>query len=197
MAHDDWRIHVELEQEGDQGADFFERFSDGLGDEAKELAETLTGDRLAVSRDGSEFFVYASRKIQAEHAHAVIEAELRRHGFEAKVSRVERWLEDEERWDDESKDETWEEEAVEQGWAPWEVRVGCNSHREAKELADRLESEGYRPLRRWRYLIVGTDSREDADALALRLHGEVEVGGEVVWEEAADSGVVSPFRIFG
>ena len=30
------------------------------------------------------------------------------------------------------------------------------------------------------YLIVGTDSREDADALARRLHGEVEVGGDVV-----------------
>jgi len=197
MAHDDWRIHVELEQEGDQRADLFERLVDDLGDEAKELAKTLTGDRLAVSRDGSELFVYASRKISAEHAHAVIEAELRRHGFVARVSRVERWLEDEERWDDEPKDETWEEEAVEHGWAPWEVRVGCHSHREAIELAEKLESEGYRPLRRWRYLIVGTDTREDAKALARRLHGEVEVGGEVVWEEAADAGVVSPFRIFG
>ena len=64
-------------------------------------------------------------------------------------------------------------------------------------LAEQLESEGYRPLRRWRYLIVGTNTREDADALARRLHGEVEVGGDVAWEEAVEAGVVSPFRIFG
>jgi len=197
MAHDDWRIHVALEQEDGQSADFFERLGGGLGDEAKELAKALAGDRLAVSRDDSELFVYASSKAQAEHAHAVIEAELRRHGFAAAVSRVEHWLEKEERWDDEPKDETWEEEAVEHGWAPWEVRVACNSHREAQELADRLENEGYRPLRRWRYLIVGTDSHDDAEKLARRLHGEVEVGGEVAWEEAGDAGVVSPFRIFG
>jgi hypothetical protein len=197
MAHDDWRIHIELEQESGQSADFFARLSGGLGDEAKELAKALAGDRLAVSRDDSELFVYASGKAQAELAHAVIEAELRRHGFAAAVGRVEHWLEKEERWDDEPKDETWEEEAVEHGWAPWEVRVACNSHREAQELADRLENEGYRPLRRWRYLIVGTDSHDDAEKLARRLHGEVEVGGEVAWEEAGDAGVVSPFRIFG
>jgi hypothetical protein len=196
MPSDDWRIHIELEPEDEQ-SDFLERLSGGLGREAEELAKALAGDRLAVSRDGSELFVYASKKNSAEHAHEVIEAELRRHGFEATVSRVEHWLEDEERWDDEPKDETWEEEAVEHGWAPWEVRAGCNSRREATALAERLEREGYRPLRRWRYLIVGTDTREDADALARRLHGEVEVGGEVVWEEATDAGVVSPFRIFG
>ena len=43
-----------------------------------------------------------------------------------------------------------------------------------------LEAEGYKPERRFQYLIVGTATREDADALAARLHGEVEAGGEVV-----------------
>lgn len=196
MPSDDWRIHIELQREGDQG-DFLERLRGGLSDEAQELAKALAGNSLAVSRDGNELFVYASTKIQAEHAHAVIEAELRHRSLEAKISPVERWLEKEERWDDEPKDETWEEEEVEHGRAPWEVRVGCNSHREAIELAERLEGEGYRPVRRWRYLIVGTDSHEDAEKLASRLHGEVEPGGEVAWEEAGDAGVVSPFRIFG
>jgi hypothetical protein len=196
MPSDDWRIHIELEQDGDQGADFFERLTGGLGDEAAELAKALSGDRLAVSRDDRELFVYASSKSQAENAHAVIEAELLRHGFEATVSRVEHWLVSEERWDDEPKEETWEEEAAEHGWAPWEVRVGCNSHREAIALAERLEGEGYRPIRRWRYLIVGTETRKDAEALANRVHGEVEPGGDVAWEEAADAGVLSPFRLF-
>lgn len=195
VAHDDWRIHVELKQEGEQG-DFVERLTSALGDEAEELAEALKGDRLAVSRGDGELFVYASSKSQAEHARSLIEAELTRRGFEATVSGVEHWLVSEERWDDEPKGETWEEEEVEQGEAPWEVRVTCGSHHEAKELAERLESEGYRPVRRWRYLIVGTETREDAETLAGRLHGEVEPGGDVAWDEAADAGVISPFRLF-
>jgi len=195
VAHDDWRIHVELKQEGEQG-DFVERLTSALGDEAEELAEALKGDRLAVSRGDGELFVYASSKSQAEHARSLIEAELTRRGFEATVSGVEHWLVSEERWDDEPKGETWEEEEVEQGEAPWEVRVTCGSHHEAKELAERLESEGYRPVRRWRYLIVGTETREDAESLAGRLHGEVEPGGDVAWDEAADAGVISPFRLF-
>lgn len=196
MSSEDWRIHIELEQGGDQGADFFERLTGDLGDEARELAKALSGEHLVVSRDDNELFVYASTKKQAEHAHAVIEAELRGLGLEATISPVEHWLEKEQRWDDEPKDETWEEEAAEHGGAPWEVRVGCKSHQEAIALADRLEAEGYRPVRRWRYLIVGTDSHDDAEKLAGRLHGEVEPGGEVAWEEAADAGVVSPFRLF-
>jgi hypothetical protein len=42
-------------------------------------------------------------------------------------------------------------------------------------------------------VIVGTATREDADALASRLHGQVEPGGELVWETAPGN----PFAIFG
>lgn len=196
MSSEDWRIQIELEQDGDQGADFFERLRGGLGDEARELAKAFSGEHLAVSRDDNELFVYAATKKQAEHAHAVIEAELRERGLEATISPVEHWLEKEQRWDNEPKDETWEEEAAEHGGAPWEVRVGCKSHQEAIALAERLEGEGFRPIRRWRYLIVGTASHDDAEKLAGRLHGEVEPGGEVAWEEAADAHLISPFRLF-
>ena len=196
MSSEDWRIQIELEQDGDQGADFFERLRGGLGDEARELAKALSGEHLAVSRDDNELFVYAATKKQAEHAHAVIEAELRERGLEATISPVEHWLEKEQRWDNEPKDETWEEETAEHGGAPWEVRGGCKSHQEAIALAERLEGEGFRPIRRWRYLIVGTASHDDAEKLAGRLHGEVEPGGEVAWEEAADAHLISPFRLF-
>ena len=60
-------------------------------------------------------------------------------------------------------------------------------------LADQLETEGYKPERRSQYLIVGAASREDADALAARVHGEVEPGGELVYEVEP----ANPFRIFG
>jgi hypothetical protein len=67
------------------------------------------------------------------------------------------------------------------------------THADARALADRLEQEGYGVERRWHYLIVGTASREEADALAARVHGEVEPGGELVWQTVPGN----PFAVFG
>jgi hypothetical protein len=188
---DDWRIRVEVEERHAGG--FLDRIAAELDDEARELARALERSRLAVSRDGDEIFVYASSPDAAERARHVIEAQLRSLDVEARVSCVEHWLDGEDRWDDEPPGETWEEEELERGYAPWEVRVGCESRRAADDLAEQLESEGYRPLVRFRYLIVGAASREEAEALAARLHGEVEAGGEVVWETVPGN----PFAIFG
>src|SRR6266576_545068 len=171
MARDDWRIRIEIEDE--QAPGLLERLGFALSDEASELAQELAKRRLAVSYDDDEVFVYASSRAEAERARAVIQAELRDLGVAAVTGPVEHWLED---------DETWEEEELERGYAPWEVRVSCKSHREARELADQLEQEGYSVERRWRHLIVGAASKEEAEALAARLHGEVEPGGELVWE---------------
>jgi hypothetical protein len=194
MANDDWRIRIELEKEQAQG--LLDRLGGDLGAEAAELAADLKNRRLSVSRDDDTIFIYASTRADAEKAHAIVEAELRERGVEATTSRVEHWLDAEERWDDEPPGETWEEEELDRGYAPWEVRVQCGSRQEASDLAGRLETEGYKPLRRFHYLIVGTASKEDAEELAQRLHGEVEVGGEVVLEELQ---VVNPrpFAVFG
>jgi hypothetical protein len=192
MADDDWRITIELEEE-EHATGMLERLGGDLGAEAQELAQELQARRLAVSRDDNTIFVYAATRPDAEKAHAVVEAELREHGIQARTSRIEHWLEEEERWDDEPPSETWEQEELDRGYAPWEVRVECSSHHEARQLADQLESEGYKPERRFHYLIVGAASREDADALAARLHGEVELGGEVVSEETPGSW----FAVFG
>jgi hypothetical protein len=188
---DDWRIRIEVEERHAGG--LLDRLGAELDEDARELARELERKRLAVSRDGDEIFVYASSRTEAERAHAVIEAQLRALGGEATASRVEHWLEDEERWDDEPKGETWEEEELDQGSAPWEVRVTLPSRSEAHALAQQLESEGYRPLRRFQYLIVGAASKEDAEALAGRLHGRVEGGGEIARETAPQN----PFAVFG
>jgi hypothetical protein len=187
---DDWRIRIEVEDVHER---VLERLGVELDDEARELAGELKGRRLAVSRDGDEIFVYASTRSEAEHARNVVESELKTLGLEATTSEVEHWLDEEDRWDNEPPGETWEEEDLDRGYAPWEVRVECPSHREARTLADQLESEGYKPERRFRYLIVGTATREDADALAKRVHGEVEPGGELVYEVEP----ANPFAIFG
>jgi hypothetical protein len=140
---DDWRIHITVEeQEG-----LLDRLGDVLGAEARELAEELEKRRLAVSRDGDELFVYASSRSEAVRAGEIIDAVLREQGIEAKTSRIEHWLDAEDRWDDEPPGETWEEEELDRGYAPWEVRVALPSHREARELG--LEG-GRRGARRTR-----------------------------------------------
>ena len=188
---DDWRIRIEVEEAHAGG--LLDRLGADLDEEARDLARELEKRRLAVSRDGDEIFVYASTRAEAERAHGVIEAQLRSLGGATRATRVEHWLEDEERWDDEPAGETWEEEELDRGYAPWEVRVQCASRDEAKSLAETLEAEGYHPVRRFHYLIVGTASKEDADALAARLHGQAEPGGELVWETAPQN----PFAVFG
>jgi len=193
MANDDWRITVEVEGARDVAG----RLAGDLSAEAKELADDLKGRRLSVSVDDETIYVYASSQPDAEKARAVVEAELQANGIEAKTSKVEHWLEDEERWDDEAPGETWEEEELEEGFAPWEVRVECGSPAQAADLAAQLETEGYKPLRQSHFLIVGAASHEDAEALATRLHGEVEVGGEVVLEAQTEAWLRNPFRYFG
>ena len=189
MAQDDWRIRIDVE---DQADTLLERLGIDLGDEARELAKGLGEHRLAVTRDGDTVFVYASSAAQTEQARQVVQAELREAGLEARSIAIEHWLADEERWDDEPETPDWEEEVASRGFAPWEVRVERESHDEAERLADELEAEGYGVVRRWRYVIVGAESREEADQLARRLGGEVEPGGELVYEVPEGT----PFAVF-
>ena len=189
---DNWRIRVELPEE-DHVSSLLDRLGLDLGsDEAKRLAKELEGHRLAVSRDDDVVFVYAESPAQAEQARRMVDAELADEGIAAQAE-VERWLPEEERWSGEPPQETWEQEELRRGYAPWEVRVELASHEEADELADSLEREGFDVVRRWRYLIVGTETEEQARELARRVHGEAEPGGEAVWEVAPQN----PFAVFG
>jgi hypothetical protein len=190
--NDDWRIRIEL-GEAVHADTLLGRLGLDLGsDEAQRLAKELQGHRLAVSNDEDTVFVYVDSAAQADQARKVVEAELEDEGIEAEVI-TERWLPDDERWSGEPTQETWEQEVIDQGHAPWEVRVELPSHEEADELADELQREGFDVLRRWRYLIIGAGSEEEARALAKRVHGDAEPGGEVVWEVAPQN----PFAVFG
>jgi len=194
MANDDWRIRIEVEEE-QHATGLLERLAGELGSDARELAKELEERRLAVSRDGDTVFVYADSRAAAEQAHQVVAAEISEQGIAARTSKVEHWIDEEDRLDDEPGTGTWEQDELKQGYAPWEVRVECGSRRAATELADQLEQEGYKPLRRFQFLIVGTSSKEEAETRAARLHGEVEIGGEVACEEAQPFGRI--FTIFG
>jgi hypothetical protein len=191
VARDDWRIRIELpDEEGARG--LLERLGLARRD-AEELADELREHRLAVSRDGDTVFVYAASGMQAEQASRIVEEELREGGWEPTRLVTERWLRGEERWDDEPVELYIEDDLLARGYAPWEVRVECKSLAEANELADRLRAEGYGVSHTFRYVIAGTASRADAVELARRIHGDVEPGGELVYEVAPQN----PFAIFG
>ena len=192
MARDDWRIRIELEEESHAG-DLLARLGLDLGSEARELARELEAQRLAVSREGHVVFVYTSSALEAERARGIIEAELRELDAHANELRIEHWLADEDRWDDEAPGLDVEEDMLARGYAPWEVRIECESVAEARRLADELEAEGYGVVRRFRYVVAGTSTREEAKRLAERLHGDVEPGGELVWEVTPQN----PFAVFG
>lgn len=190
MAHDDWRIRIELPEGGAQ--DLLGRL--GLRQSgADELADELREHRLAVSQDGDTVFVYASTGMQAEQAARIVESELNDLGLTPSRFVTERWLRDEERWNDDPEQPDVEEELLQRGYAPWEVRVEADSLREAHDLAERLRSEGYDVSRTFTYVIAGTGSREEAVELARRIHGEVEPGGELVYEVQPQN----PFAVFG
>jgi hypothetical protein len=191
MARDDWRIRIELpDEEGARG--LLERLGLARRD-AEELADELREHRLAVSRDGDTIFVYAASGMQAEQASRIVEQELADEGWEPTRFVTERWLRDEERWDDEAVELYPEDDVLSRGYAPWEVRVECDSLAEANELADRLRNEGYGVSHTFTYVIAGTATRDEAVELARRVHGEVEPGGELVYEVQP----ANPFAIFG
>lgn len=190
---DEWRIRVELGETA-HAETLLGRLGVGGGsDEAKRLADELKGRRLAVSNDEDTVFVYLDSHGGLEQARQIVEAELSEEGIQPAEVVNERWLAEEERWSGEQPSGTWEEEELEHGHAPWEVRVERDSHDEAEKLADELEAKGYDVARRWKYVIVGVASEEEARDLARQLHGEAEAGGEVVWEVAPSN----PFAVFG
>jgi hypothetical protein len=191
MASDDWRIRVELpDEEGARG--FLERLGIGRTD-AEELAEELRTHRLAVSQDGDTVFVYAGTGMQAEQANRIIEQELEEAGLSPERYVTERWLAEEERWNDDPEGPDIEEDLLERGYAPWEVRVECESREQAHDLAEQLRTEGYDVSRTFTYVIAGTSTREEAVELAQRIHGTVEPGGELVYEVQPQN----PFAVFG
>jgi hypothetical protein len=191
VAHDDWRIRIELpDEEGARG--LFERL--GLAtSNAKELAQELREHRLAVSQDGDTVFVYAATGMQAEQASRVIEQELEEAGLTPGRLVTERWLREEDRWNDDPDQGDVEEELLERGYAPWEVRIETTTLGEAHDLAEQLRAEGFDVSRTFTFVIAGTASRDQAVQLARRFQGQVEPGGELVHEVRPQN----PFAIFG
>jgi hypothetical protein len=190
MGRDDWRLRIELPERERLSLLGRLQFWDS---DARDLAHDLKARRLAVTQDDDVVFVYAGSSLELEQAQTVIEQELAEIEAQPTSMVVEHWLATEERWDDDPAGDSVEADVLAEGYAPWEVRIPAPSRDEARRLAQELEQEGYGVIRRHHLVIAGCASREAALALAQRLHGEVEAGGELVWETMPGN----PFAIFG
>jgi hypothetical protein len=210
---EDWRVKVEFEEEHHgHGLSGFLRGHDLEHD----LAERLRG-RVFVSQDGPVMFLYAETRDQAEAAIEVVRTFLSQHDAQASVE-LTRWHEIEERWEDpsvslpdnpqevaEERERLTRTERAESAYDEmdeWEVQIVLPDHKSTKKLADQLEEEGLKPLRRWRFLLIPVPSEDDGNELAERLRAEVPPDAKVAVEASyaevvAANPRVSAFSLFG
>jgi hypothetical protein len=210
---DDFRLAISLDASGDGFS-----FAESMRELALERdARKRLGDRVAVSADGPNVFVYTDTEDAARAAQNAIGPLLAEHRLTDSAIELTRWHPEEERWEPLSKplpstasehaaehaveeaDET--VETAEQGFAEWEVRVELPTHGDTVALAEQLEREGIPVLRRWKFLLVGAATEDDARAAAARIEKEApagtkvhaEISGGVVWQV----GEPYPFALFG
>ncbi len=188
---DEWRVEVDLEDQ-EHGLTLGERLrSLDLDDEARERL----GDRVIVSRDGPRMFLYTATEEQAQEAERVAHDLAAGEGLSAETA-LTRWHPDEEAWKDPSVPlpSTDEERAAEEqrheiaeeraGRHEWEVRVDLPSLRETLDLARRLGDEGLEVHRRWKHVLVGAATENQAAELADRIRTQAPTAAQVQVEHA-------------
>ena len=92
MARDDWRLRIEVGEDGLLGHTWLS--------EAQHLKRDLESHRIEASEDGGTVFVYTSSSLELEQARGVIAAELERLEIQPKALVSGHWLHDEERWEE-------------------------------------------------------------------------------------------------
>src|SRR5918992_602715 len=182
---EEWRLQVELDDER-HGLSLGEPLrAMSLDDEARERL----GDRAIVTRDGSNVFVYTESEAAAREAERVVRSLLEEDGLSAEIW-LARWHPDAEEWKDaevplpgseaEREAERRGREAAAQaraedtGEVPFEVSVALSGLGPAEELEQRLRDEGLRVHRRWRHVLAGAATEEEAEELAARLRAELD-----------------------
>lgn len=210
--NDDWRVQVTCPTTT-TAASLSEALREG---EFQHNMQDAAGERVIVSLDGHELFLYASTRSQAERAAEAVKALVARSGVSVRTE-LRRWHPVSEEWIDadlplpESEAarmaehaETIEREREESAnlkFSEYEVRVGTRSHRETLDLAERLRAEGIPCLRRWRYLLIGAVDEDAANRLAERVRtlapagSSIEVEATVATVESETP--ANPFAVFG
>jgi len=178
--NDEWRVEVQLEDEG-HGLTLGDRLrSLDLDDEARKRL----GDRVIVTRDGSRMFLYTGSHENASEAERVAKELAAEDRLDAKT-RITRWHPDEEEWLDssapmpQSEEQRTEEhreyearearEAEATGRDEWELRVDLDSLGDTRDLSSRLSDAGIRHHRRWKHLLIPAATEEHAAEIADRV----------------------------
>jgi len=208
--HDDWRLQFDL----DPGTGLAGLLAAVREREIDDDVRARLGDRVVVSHDASQLFLYADSEDALREAELVVRPLLEEHGV-AGAARFTRWHPEEERWEDTSvplpvseeehraererlaATETAESES--RGYPEWEVRVETPSSSDARSFADTLRAEGLPLVRRSHYVLVGAPSEADAQALADRLRGAAPAGSSFAVEGNGQEAwrALHPFAIFG
>lgn len=200
----DWRVTILLTGQEHVGQ---ARRSLSMTEVEQDVRPRL-GRNIVVSSGDSQIFLYAGTELAAAEAERAAREVLGQLGIEAEFA-VHRWHPIEEEWQspDVAMPRTEAERQAEHqrledaetadslatGTAQWQARVELRSHREAVALADKLRDEGYAVVRRWKFLIVGANTEDDARALAGRIKQEAPADAQV---RAEPSGVRLPFIPF-
>jgi hypothetical protein len=187
---DEWRVEVALdkEQQADSLTDRLHRAQ--LDDEARKLL----GGSVIVTRDGRFIFVYAWHEESAREAERVVKDIMDNDELVGQV-RLMRWHPVAEEWksadeplpeDEAARAEELREheheglrEASDYGAYGWEVVIDLPHIRDTFAVAEKLRGEGLPVKRRFRYLLVGAATEDDAIELGKRLESEVPEGSHV------------------
>jgi hypothetical protein len=180
--NDDWRVQVDVRESA------VEALLENI--ETREMEGDVSAafhDRVIVSRDGDQLFLYAGTREQAEQAREFVVREASKDGAEVQTE-LRRWHPAAEEWedpdvplpDDDAERRAEHEELMarerreteERGHPEFEVRVGLPSWHDASDLAERLRAEGIPCVHRWRYLLVGATNEDAAKQLAERIRQE-------------------------
>lgn len=188
-SRDEWRVEVALDEE-QQGDSLSDRLHElGLDGEARKRL----GGSVIVTRDGRFLFIYAWHEESAQEAERVVKDIMNHENLVGEV-RLMRWHPVAEEWKDADEPLPEDEAALAQemleneaqglreagyGEYPWEVVVEVPHIRDTHDLAQQLRLEGLPVKRRFRYLLVGATSEDDAIELGKRLEEEVPEGARV------------------
>ncbi len=209
--NDDWRLQVDLHDQSHTGP-LVERL------DARELEHDLSDafdERVVVTRDGEEVFVYAGTREQAESARDLILGLAKEHDWSLDVD-LKHWHPAAEEWEDpdaplpagDVAEEAEHEELIDAerkqaagGDPEFEVRVDLPSRHDAIRFADQLRGEGLPVVHRWKYLLIGVEDEDSAKTLAARIESEAPSGSKVsaegTWAAAYAERPPNPFAIFG
>jgi hypothetical protein len=210
---DDWRLQIDLDDPGRSG-----ELADHLrASELEHQLEVDFADRVIVSHEGERIFLYAGTREQIEPARDLVAKILADKGWKADLE-LRHWHPVAEEWEDpdiaepstdaerkaerEQLMQTEDEEvAAHHGRAEFEVRVEFPSHTEAREFDKKLKDEGFEPVRRWHYLVVGAADEDAAKELAERIRSEAPADSMITVEGSLAAAwgerPVNPFFFLG